>query len=371
MKKVLFMIHDLMGGGAEKVLVNLVNNMDYTQFDITVFSIFDVGVNRQFLDKRIHYRYKFKKMIRGNWHLMKLLTPRQLYRWIVPEEYDIVVSYLEGPSARIVGGCCDDHVKTVSWIHFKLKSEEDIARSFRSFSEARECYERSDKMVFVSDEARQSFLHVCPVKCDTTVLYNTNESQKILNAARETVDDVNFDDGYFYWCGVGKLLTRKGFDRMMHILKRFISEGYKTKLLILGSGEKEADLKRWAQDNNISDNVAFLGYQTNPYKYVSRCDLFVCASHEEGFSTAATEALIVGTPVCTVRVSGMQEMLGNNEYGLITENDEDALYTGMKSLIDNPQLLKHYKEQAEIRGRYFSTANTVNAVEAMLTGLLC
>ncbi|MDY3308100.1 MAG: glycosyltransferase, partial [Eubacteriales bacterium] len=94
---------------------------------------------------------------------------------------------------------------------------------------------------------------------------------------------------------------------------------------------------------------------------------FVCASHAEGFSTAATEALIVGTPVCTVEVSGMKEMLGeNNEYGIVTENDDEALYKGIKSLIDAPELLAHYKHRAEMRGKTFSTENTVKAVEEML-----
>ena len=49
MKKVLFLIHDLRGGGAEKVLVNLVNNMDYSKFDVTVMSLFDVGENKKSL----------------------------------------------------------------------------------------------------------------------------------------------------------------------------------------------------------------------------------------------------------------------------------------------------------------------------------
>ena len=49
MKKILFIIHDLGHGGAEKVLVNLVNHMDRNKFDITVMSLFDVGVNKQFL----------------------------------------------------------------------------------------------------------------------------------------------------------------------------------------------------------------------------------------------------------------------------------------------------------------------------------
>ena len=105
----------------------------------------------------------------------------------------------------------------------------------------------------------------------------------------------------------------------------------------------------------------------NPYKYVAKCDLFVCASYAEGFSTAATEALIVGTPVCTVEVSGMREMLGsNNEWGIITQNNDEALYQGIKQLLDDPKLLQHYKRQAIIRGRDFSTVKTVQAVEQML-----
>ena len=106
------------------------------------------------------------------------------------------------------------------------------------------------------------------------------------------------------------------------------------------------------------------------HQYVSKCDLFVCASHSEGFSTAATEALIVGTPVCTVEVSGMKEMLGeNNEWGIVTDNDEEALYQGIKQLLDDPALLAHYKEKAAQRGKMFSTENTVKAVEDMLLSL--
>ena len=116
--------------------------------------------------------------------------------------------------------------------------------------------------------------------------------------------------------------------------------------------------------------MTLLGYDTNPYRYVAKCDLFICASHAEGFSTAATEALIVGTPVCTVEVSGMKEMLGeNNEWGIVTPNDDEALYQGIKRLLDDPALLMHYKEKAVQRGKTFSTENTVDAVEKMLLSL--
>ena len=128
----------------------------------------------------------------------------------------------------------------------------------------------------------------------------------------------------------------------------------------------EADLRAFIEENHLADSVTFLGYQTNPYKFVSKCDLFVCSSTSEGFSTAATEALIVNTPVCTVEVSGMREMLGENcEYGLITPNDEESLYYGIRRLLDDPALFAHYKKQAGIRGKFFSTEQTVGAAQTL------
>lgn len=66
----------------------------------------------------------------------------------------------------------------------------------------------------------------------------------------------------------------------------------------------------------------------------------------------------------------MKEMLGeHNEYGIVTDNSEEALYTGIKQLLDDPQLLHHYTQQAALRGRAFSTEETVQAVEKMLLSL--
>lgn len=66
----------------------------------------------------------------------------------------------------------------------------------------------------------------------------------------------------------------------------------------------------------------------------------------------------------------MKEMLGeNNEYGIVTESNEDSLYQGIKQLLDDPDLLAHYKAKAAQRGKDFRTANTVKAVEDMLCQL--
>lgn len=367
MIKVLFLIHDLSVGGAEKVLVNLVNNMDKNGFDVTVMSLFDVGVNKQFLKSDVTYKSCFKHPVPGNSHYLKLLSPKQLYKWLIKDEYDVVVSYLEGPTARIVGGA-PEGVKVVSWVHCTIADEKELAMSFRSVSECKRCYSRADKMVFVSKGVQDAFQRFCTTK-NNTILYNTNDSDLIIIKSHEEISEP-FPTDRINICAVGKLAPVKGFDRLIKIQKRLIDEGCNVHLHILGIGNESQSLREQCNNNGINDRVTFWGYQTNPYKYVANCDLYVCSSYAEGFSTAATEALIVGTPVCTVEVSGMKEMLGeNNEYGVVTENDDEKLYRAIKELIDTPALLDHYKKQAIERGKKFSTEQTVSAVEEMLLSL--
>ena len=369
-KKILFLIHDLGHGGAEKVLVNLVNNMDRSKFDISVTVLFGGGINEQFLAPDIRFRAVWKKAVPGNSRLMKLLSPERLHKICVKERYDIEVSYLEGPSVRIISGCTIPETKLVSWIHIEQKTSQRAAESFRSVYEAEECYNRFDRIICVSETVKQDFTRVLNIKKPVSVLYNTNESAKIMELSKEDVPEGKFSDETVNLIAVGKVLKSKGMDRLARIEKRLLDEGYKARMYILGAGPDKEEIERYLKDNDIVKEYIFLGYQTNPYKYVARADLFVCASLAEGFSTAATEALIVGTPVCTVEVSGMKEMLGkHNEYGLVTENTEEALYQGIKKLLDQPELLSYYKEQAIKRGKDFRMEETVKAVEEMLEAL--
>ena len=369
MKKILFLIHDLGPGGAEKVLVNLVNNMDPARFDITVMSLFGGGVNEQYLKEHIRYRAVFSRTVRGNSHLMKLLSPAALHRWFIKEHYDVEISYLEGPSARVISGCPDPTTKLVSWIHSTQPSLRPASRSFRSTDEAVRCCNAFHRVVGVSGPVLDAFLTAFPYKGPVSVLYNTNDSAAIMEKAAEEAEPGLFIPKEIKLVGVGKLNANKGFDRLIRTVKRLRKEGFPVHLYLLGKGPEEAKLRALSAENGIEKAVTFLGYQTNPYKYVSKCDLFVCSSHAEGFSTAATEALIVGTPVITTEVSGMREMLGNDEYGVITENNEEALYQGIKRLLKDPGLLAYYREKAAERGKAFSTEETVRAVEDMLLEL--
>lgn len=371
MTKILFFIHDLGPGGAEKVLVNLVNNMDPRQFDITVMSLVGGGVNEQFLKPYVRYLTCFKKLPRGHIHLLKLLTPKQLHRRFIKDRYDVEVSYLEGPSARIISGCPNADTRLVSWIHVEQHTRAIATRAFRTYGESVHCYHKFHRTVCVSQYVKQDFLRHYPDLSPVDVLYNTNETNQILQKKIEAVEEGLLRQGEIRICGVGKLMPNKHFDRVLRIHKRLLDQGYPVHTYLLGDGPERSELERFTRENQLGETVTFLGYQTNPYKYVANCHLFVCASIAEGFSTAATESLIVGTPVCTVDVSGMKEMLGEgNEYGIVTDNNEEALYQGVKRLLDDPALLAHYKEQAALRGKVFRTENTVKAVADMIHGLL-
>lgn len=370
MIKVLFFIPNLANGGAEKVLVNLVNNMDKSKFDVTVQTLFAGGVNEQFLNEDINYRYYFKKTFRGNSHILKLFSPKTLYKKFIKEHYDIIVSYLEGPTARIVSGCTDNNTKLVSWIHCKISNQRTASIGFRNFGEAKKCYNKYDNTVCVSNGVMNYFTETFDFKKMIEVLYNTNETEKIIEKSNEVTDVEIFNEDEVNICVVGKVSVSKGCDRIVRIQKRLIDDGIKSHVYFLGTGTDEEKIQALVKENRIENSVTFLGYQKNPYKYLKECDLFVCASLSEGFSTAATEALIVGTPVVTVEVSGMKEMLGeNNEYGIVTENNEDALYEGIKKMITTPGMLEDYAKRAKNRGKEFSTEKTVRAVEKMFEGL--
>lgn len=241
-----------------------------------------------------------------------------------------------------------------------------LAASFRSEKEARACYNRFDQTVCVSRYVYDDFCSLLDFQKPCRVLYNTVESERILTEAKEEAQEL-VNDGMVRLIAVGTLKQSKGYMRLLAIIKRLREERFPVHLYVLGIGPLQQEMEKYIAQNDLYNLVTLLGYQTNPYKYVSKCDLFVCASYAEGFSTATTEALIVGTPVCTVEVSGMKEMLGeNNEWGVVTENSEESLYQGIKHLLNSRDLLAHYAEKAVVRGKMFNTENTISAVEETL-----
>ena len=369
--RVLFLIHDLGGGGAEKVLVNLVNHMNLNKYCITVIALFGGGINEQFLKSGIEYYSVWDRTIPANSKLMKLLSPKKLHQICIKDKYDIEIAYLEGPSSRIISGCPESNTKLIAWIHGQQHNKKRAASSFRNYEESLKCYMRFDQVVTVSENVKNDFTTLYPDVKKVTVKYNTVDTKRISQLKDERIESITINKREINIIALGKITHNKGFDRMAFIIKKLHGDGFPVHFYALGEGEDRKLIEAYVNENGMSHYYSLLGYQANPYKYLGACDLFVCASWSEGFSTAATEALVLGIPVCTVEVSGMKEMLGsNNEWGIVTENNDEALYQGIKWLISDTERLKYYKEKAVERGKMFSTSETVKRVEEMIDGLV-
>ena len=364
MKKILFLIHDLGGGGAERVLVNLVNHLDYHKYDVHVIALFGGGVNERYLSSKVHYKSIWKHAIPGSNKVLRRLSPTLLYKICIKEKYDIEVAYLEDICAKVISGSKNKEKKSYCWVHSDLHDKKVSSRGFFNYQESYRAFTNFDGVVCVSETVKRDFKKLYPKVKRILVCYNTLETAKIDRLKKEPVLEIKKKVGEISLVAVGKICKLKGYDRLAHIIKKLRDDGYNVHLYALGEGPDKTIIEAYLKENDLLDYFTFLGYKLNPYKYIANCDLFVCASLSEGFSTATTEALVVGTPVCTVDVSGMREMLGeNNEWGVITENSEEALYKGILNLVKDPDLMKYYKDKAAERGRAFSTANTVKAVE--------
>lgn len=370
MKKILFLITNLAHGGAERVLVNLANNLDKTKYKVTVMTIFDSGINKKYLSEHIRYLYFFPKTFHGIKYITKILPARLLHRIFIKEKYDVEIAYLEGPPAKIISGCPSLETKKLAWIHIELNTNRAFTEGFANKDDAVHAYKKFDKIVCVAETVRQQFIAISGIQNNVVVKYNTNETDKIKTLSKEECQDILYGDEIPTICSVAKIEYTKGYDRLIAAHKQLLDEGFVHRIYIIGMGGELDALKQKVKQLGLENTFFFIGFQENPYKYISKCDLYVCSSRREGFSTAVTESLILGTPVVSTECSGAKELLGDNdEYGLVVENSTKGIYWGLKRMLQEPGLLEHYKKQAQIRGMYFSREKTVTAVENMLENI--
>lgn len=370
MKKILFLIPNLNDGGAEKVLVNLINNLDKNKYDITLQTIVDTGVNKKYVNSNIRYKTIFRKPFKGATSLLKIFSSNFLYRMFIEDNYDIEIAYLEGAAARLVSGkSTKKETKKVAWIHTEITNDKELAIGFRNIEEARKSYKKFDKIIGVSQVVEKAFLNTIKLELDTATLYNVNETEYIIDKSNEPIEEI-LDDKQINIFSVGKVIPSKNFYELARIHKRLTDEQIKNKVYILGKGNEEKRIKEYIERNGLKKSFIFLGYKENPYKYLKQADLYVCPSKKEGFSTAVTEALIVGTPVVTTPCAGMSELVGeNNEYGIISKDFTEDLYVQIKKMVMDNKLRKYYKDKAVERGKKFSKERTVQAVSSMIDSL--
>lgn len=376
-KKVAFFVNGLYGGGAEKVLQTLLRFLDYGKFEVTLYSVLQEKVGDEY-PSNIDYKYIYGST-EGKSFVSRILTlsrnkiglwiydncsPSLFYKLFIKGRYDVEVAFIEGYATRVVSGSNNIESKKIAWVHTDLENNHWTDICFHSFEEEKRSYQQFDHVVAVSDYVREVNKRLFPGIKGGGTLYNPIDSVEIIQKSKEATYKVH---DTVRLVSSGRFTPPKAFDRLLRIVKRLKDNHYPVELWLLGEGELREEFEAFICENKMTDYVTLFGFQANPYKYLCACDLFVCSSVAEGFSTVITEALILGVPVVSTEVSGVREQLGDNsEYGLRTENSEDALYEGVKRLLDDTQLFVYYQKKAKIRGNEFQIDSLMAEVEKLL-----
>lgn len=349
--KILFYIDTLIGGGAEKVLRNLVNSMDYNKFEITVQTTFKEDVS-DYLNKEINYRYCYKTKNSISRLIFRAEAATGLvYPLHIKDDYDIEVAYLEAASTKIMSGSTNKKAKKLAWVHCDLRKITDNPEAYAQKTKG--WYENFDKVICVSENVREGFKELFGNTPESVVVYNTIDDKEIIEKAEKKLPE-DITKNKLTLVMVGRLTAQKNYPRLLKTAKNLLDDGFNFDLWILGEGENRNTLEEYISQNNLSKNVKLLGFCNNPYPFIKNADLLVCSSNYEGFSTFVTEGLILGKTVVTTNCSGMDELLGENEYGIITENSDEAFTKGLRKMLSNPQLLDEYTKKAQARGQQFS-----------------
>lgn len=363
-KKILFFHFDLGVGGAENVLINLLNNLDPKKYDITLLLLFNHGVRLNDLAPHIKLKYVFNfKPFRGISNVLKLFSPRLLHKWFVKDSYDIEIAYLEGNPTRIVGSCPNPRTKCFAWVHRAFFDKDDLLHVYRSDKEMLRTYKRMNGIAFVSETARDVFVKLSNIHdANMKVVNNVLELGQIIEASKA---DANIDNtAKVSFCSVGRLTAQKNFTRLFNVLGTLYGEGIKDwHLYLLGKGEEQEQLTQIMKNYHLENNISMLGFDSNPHKYVSKMDFFACSSLYEGYSTAVTESIILHTPVITTDCSGMSEIFGDSGCGMIVENSEQGLLDGMRRMLTEPGLVSKMKECAIERSKFFSKERCIQQFE--------
>lgn len=363
MTKILFFIPRLAEGGAEKVLCNLVNNMDLNKFDVTVQTV-DHCDSKKYLVNGVKYKSIFGKKsllpakIRNLWY--RICTE---FKWTYPlyikDDYDVEVAYLECGATKVIAGSTNKKASKYAWVHCDLSKKDGMLESAQK---VRKYYKQYDQIICVSESVREGFHKLYGKDFDTCVLYNVIDEEEIYSLSTKE-SKFKLDDSCMQLLAVGRLSIQKNFAYLIQSCARLKEEKYKFHLTILGEGPEKENLEQLIKDLDMESEITLYGFVENPYPWIKNADLLVCSSLYEGISTVVQEALILGTPTVTTPCTGMKELLGNSEYGHIVSDSKDGLYNGLKKIFDDHNYYINLIAKAQEKGQTIKKAFAVEQCE--------
>lgn len=366
-KKILFIMPSMFIGGAERSLLGLLDAIDYSRYQVSLFLLrhegeflplipkevdvlppikayetFDVpivsllrsrywkyGVARIWGKLRLeHFRKKDPDI--GIWAAMQY-TSNSLLPLLpdIPGEYDLGITFLGIPDVLLN----------------KVKSRKKIAWNHTDYSILgpnkvydRKLYQRLDFVVNVSESCSEQFLRVYPELQEKAVTIENILSKRLteLQAGTFSVENELPTDGSIRLLSVGRFSNAKNFDNVPDICQHILESGLNVRWYLIGYGGDEALIRQKIQEAHMEDHVILLGKKENPYPYIKACDLYVQPSRYEGKCVAVREAQMLGKPVVITRYATSASQLEDGVDGVIVPMDNAGCAEGIAQLLQNP-----------------------------------
>lgn len=375
MKKILIVINSLNGGGAEKVLYDVLKNISSNN-KVDIFLLINEGIYLKKIfqnlkeEVNIIYLCQKKAKIKKFFILRKLDTFLKkikikiyckypfLIKKLKNKNYDIEIAFLEGYSTVLVANR-KNNSKKIAWVHTDLLNHRVINKKLEKKS-----YEKMDKVICVSEDSKKSLLKLYPkLENKIQVIHNPINQNDILEKSNEKL---NFNKKKLNIVAIGRLTKIKGYDILLQAHNRLIKEGLNYTLMILGEGEERKNLEKYIKENNLENNTELLGFKENPYPYLKEADIFVSSSRYEGYPLVLCEAICLGKPIIATKCTGPKEILENEKYGLMAEVENvDDLAEKIKKLVSNEELRRKYSELSKERAKIFNIKKTLEEIESL------
>lgn len=359
--RLLFVINSLEGGGAERVIVNVVAGIrrEMPTAKITL----------ALLDKRpeMHAAPDSIDVVRFDCNGSTTASIRRLARFARAYRPEVIVSFLTRANiasvvaARAAGAHCiiSERVHTSS--HFGSGLSADVSKAV-----VRRIYRRADTIVSVSEGVARDLAHSFGIPEDRLVTINNPVDRPAIEAAAEDAPTVDLPDDFVL--AVGRLVPNKNFAMLIEAYAR---AGISPHLVILGEGPLRSTLVDLARTLGVADRVHLPGYVENPHSVMRRASVYVSASNAEGFPNAMVEAMVLGRPVVATDChSGPSEILAMQpegqivkmtraEYGILVPPEaREAMALGLREMMQR-ETRDHYSARARRRAASFDAQRVI------------
>ena len=382
MKSILFVIDSLTCGGAEKSLISLLNNMDYSKYKVDILMFSRGGAFEKYLPKEVnildipkyfkfvsdkknvsvknikywYYRVKTSIKLRiNNIRKVPIHSEQVVYKSIknilykLDKRYHVAIAYSQGFPTYFVSEKVEAD-KKISWIncnYIQTKYDKDLDNKF---------YNKIDKIVVVSKFIYDSMAQMqYGYKEKMRIILDIVDPKLIIDMALEEKAKELEETTYFKILTVGRLATVKGYDLAVNTAKLLRESKLKFKWFIIGEGPQRKEIEDLIQEHKLENEVILLGAKTNPYPYMKECDLYVQTSRKEGFGLTVIEAKILKKVIVTTNFDTVNELLSDKFDGIIVDKDENSIYEAINNLINNVEFYNKIKRNIESLKLYSST----------------